>query len=148
MAKIHYARVNEQKEIILPPNFAKELGIAPDDEIRIEMNGRGLYLHPSVNTLRRVYVEATNKCNLTCSTCMRNVWDVQYGHMSNKTYERILSGLSDFLEKPEIFFGGYGEPLSNPRIFEMIERAKRSGTSGFSHYQRHFADGKSHPQVD
>ncbi len=101
MAKIHYARVNQQKEIILPPNFAKELGIAPDDEIRIEMNGRGLYLHPSVNTLRRVYVEATNKCNLTCSTCMRNVWDVQYGHMSNKTYERILSGLRISWKNPK-----------------------------------------------
>jgi MoaA/NifB/PqqE/SkfB family radical SAM enzyme len=127
MAKIHYARVNEHKEIILPPHFAKELGIAPDDEIRIEMNGRGLYLHPSVNTLRRVYVEPTNKCNLTCSTCMRNVWDVQYGHMSKKTYQRILTGLQAFPEKPELFFGGYGEPLSNPRIFDMIETAKRQG---------------------
>jgi len=127
MAKIHYARVNEHKEIILPPHFAKELGIAPDDEIRIEMNGRGLYLHPSINTIKRVYVEVTNKCNLTCSTCMRNVWDVRYGHMSNKIYERILMGFQDFPEKPEIFFGGYGEPLSNPRIFDMIEGAKKQG---------------------
>src|SRR5574339_1271348 len=91
------------------------------------MNGRGLYLHPSVHTVRRVYVEATNKCNLTCSTCMRNVWDVQYGHMSHQTYGRILSGLRDLPEKPEIFFGGYGEPLSHPKIFDMIERAKRQG---------------------
>jgi MoaA/NifB/PqqE/SkfB family radical SAM enzyme len=127
MAKVHYARVNEHKEIILPPHFARELGIAPEDEIRIEMNGRGLYLHPSINTLKRVYVEATNKCNLTCSTCMRNVWDVKYGHMSKTTYEHILLGLREFQEKPEIFFGGYGEPLSNPRIFEMIERAKGQG---------------------
>ena len=127
MAKIHYARVNENKEIILPPHFARELGIAPEDEIRIEMNGRGLYLHPSVNSLRRVYIEATNKCNLTCSTCMRNVWDVKYGHMSHQTYERILSGLKEFPEKSEIFFGGYGEPLSNPRIFDMIAPAKKQG---------------------
>jgi MoaA/NifB/PqqE/SkfB family radical SAM enzyme len=127
MAKIHYARVNKHKEIILPSHFARELGIAPEDEIRIEMNGRGLYVHPSVNSLRRVYIEATNKCNLTCSTCMRNIWDVKYGHMSNKTYERILSGLADLPEKPEVFFGGYGEPLSNPNIFDMIERAKRQG---------------------
>src|SRR5512147_1359675 len=127
MAKVHYAWVNERKEIILPPHFARELGIGPDDEIRIEMNGRGLYLHPSINTLRRVYVEATNKCNLTCSTCIRNVWDVQYGHMSDKTYERILSGLVGFPDRPELFFGGYGEPLSHPNIFDMIHRAKRQG---------------------
>jgi hypothetical protein len=65
MAKLHYAQVNVHKEIILSPRFARELGIAPEVEIRIEINGRGLYLHPSVNTLRRVYVEPTNKCNLT-----------------------------------------------------------------------------------
>jgi MoaA/NifB/PqqE/SkfB family radical SAM enzyme len=127
MAKIHYARVNENKEIILPSQLAKDLGISPGDEIRVEANGNGLYLHPSINTLKRVYVEATNKCNLTCSTCMRNVWDVKYGHMSSETFERILSGLGDFPEKPEIFLGGYGEPLSHPDILQMIERAKERG---------------------
>src|SRR5512147_177066 len=127
MAKVHYAWVNERKEIILPPHFARELGICPDDEIRIEMNGRGLYLHPSINTLKRVYVEATNRCNLTCSTCMRNVWNVQYGDMSPETFERILLSFRDSPQKPELFLGGYGEPLSHPRILEMIERAKERG---------------------
>jgi MoaA/NifB/PqqE/SkfB family radical SAM enzyme len=127
MAKIHYAHVNDHKEITLPPHLAEELGLAAGDEIRIETNGHGLYLHPSINTLKRVYVEATNQCNLSCSTCMRNVWDVKYGHIAGETFERILSGLAEFPEKPELFFGGYGEPLSHPNILGMVRRAKELG---------------------
>ena len=127
MAKIQYARVNENKEIVLPPHLAKSLGISPGDEIRVEADGNGLHVHPSIHSLKRVYVEATNKCNLTCSTCMRNVWDVKYGHMSNGTFECILSGLKAIPDTPEIFFGGYGEPLSHPRILHMIARAKQNG---------------------
>jgi MoaA/NifB/PqqE/SkfB family radical SAM enzyme len=127
VAKIHYARVNANKEIVLPLHMAKSLGIAPGDEIRVEADASGLHLHPSIHTLKRVYVEATNKCNLTCSTCMRNVWDVSYGNMSEATFERILSGLEAVPDKPEIFLGGYGEPLSHPGILHMIEHAKQSG---------------------
>lgn len=127
MAKIHYAQINEHKEIVLPPQIARELGIAPGDEIRIEQDGEGLHLHPSINALKRVYIEVTNHCNLNCSTCMRNVWNVKYGHMSDETFERILSGFEHFTVKPELFFGGYGEPLSHPNVLNMIERAKRAG---------------------
>ena len=28
---------------------------------------------------------------------------------------------------PEVFFGGFGEPLAHPRIFEMVERVKALG---------------------
>lgn len=127
MAKIQYARTNAHNEIILPPEIAKDLGIMPGDEIRIETNGPGLYVHPSIHTLKRVYVEVTNRCNLTCSTCMRNVWNVKYGQMSVETFEHLLDGLGRFPDKPEIFFGGYGEPLSHPNILDMIERAKAQG---------------------
>jgi MoaA/NifB/PqqE/SkfB family radical SAM enzyme len=127
MAKIHYAHVNDHKDIQLPAHLIKELGLAPGDELRIEPNGRGLYLHSSIHTLKRLYVEVTNKCNLTCSTCMRNVWDVEYGHMSEEVFERILSGIANCPEKPELFFGGYGEPLSHPGVLGMIERAKERG---------------------
>ncbi len=127
MAKIHYAQVNDHKDVQLPPQLIKELGLAPGDEIRIEPNGRGVYLRPSIHTLKRVYLEVTNKCNLTCSTCMRNVWDVEYGYMSEDVFEHILSGIADCPEKPELFFGGYGEPLSHPRALEMIRHAKERG---------------------
>jgi MoaA/NifB/PqqE/SkfB family radical SAM enzyme len=127
MAKIHYARVNEHNELILPPHFTKELGLTPGDEIRIEPNGRGLYVHPSIHGLKRVYVELTNKCNLSCSTCMRNVWDAEYGEMSDQVFERILLGLEQWAEKPEIFIGGYGEPLFHPGVLHLVKQAKRRG---------------------
>ncbi|MBN2117719.1 MAG: radical SAM protein [Anaerolineales bacterium] len=124
MAKIHYAQVDKHGEIVLPPQLAAKLGLAAGDEIRVEPNGQGLFLHPSVNALKRIYVEATNQCNLSCSTCMRNVWDVQYGYMSPETFERILASFQDLPQKPELFLGGYGEPLSHPNILEMIAQAK------------------------
>jgi MoaA/NifB/PqqE/SkfB family radical SAM enzyme len=127
MTKIHYARINENNEVILPPQLVKELGIASGDEIRIEKNGHGVTLRPSIHTLKRVYVEVTNKCNLNCSTCMRNVWDVKFGTMPRETFERILAGLGNFADKPELFFGGYGEPLSHPGILKMVEQAKVAG---------------------
>jgi MoaA/NifB/PqqE/SkfB family radical SAM enzyme len=127
MAKVHYARVNDRGELVLPPHFARELGVTPGDEIRIEPNGHGAYLHPSIHDLKRVYVEVTNKCNLNCSTCMRNVWDVEYGHMCIDVFELLLKGLENCPEKPEIFIGGYGEPLSHPKILSLIELAKGHG---------------------
>ncbi len=127
MAKIQYAKVNEKGELILPPQFARELGIVPGAEIRIEPDGHGAYLHPSPHGLRRVYVEVTNTCNLNCSTCMRNVWDTAFGQMSMEVFERILMGLEQCAEKPELFLGGYGEPLAHPKILLLIERAKARG---------------------
>ena len=127
MAKIQYAEVNENQEVTLPSPMVKDLGLIPGDKIRVELHGRGLYLHPSVNTVKRIYVEVTNKCNLNCSTCMRNGWDVKYGHMSRETFERILSAFDRLPDKPELFIGGYGEPLSHPTILSFIEHAKKQG---------------------
>lgn len=127
MAKIQYVHVNGQKEIVLSPHLVKQLGIQPGDELRVDPNGHSLSIRPSVHALRRVYIEVTNKCNLSCSTCMRNVWDVQYGRMEEDTFEKILGSLAGMDEKPELFFGGYGEPLSHPKILDMIGRAKEVG---------------------
>jgi MoaA/NifB/PqqE/SkfB family radical SAM enzyme len=127
MTKIHYAKVNEHNEVVLPARMAEELGIVPGDELRVEPNGHGIYVHSPVNALKRVYVEVTNKCNLNCSTCMRNVWDVKFGYMTEETFDRILASFQDLPNKPDLFLGGYGEPLSHPRILNMIERAKELG---------------------
>jgi MoaA/NifB/PqqE/SkfB family radical SAM enzyme len=129
MPKIQYARVDEKGNITLPPNLARELGLSPGDEIRVGPNGQGLHLGSSITALKRIYVEITNKCNLNCATCMRNVWDVQYAGMSAETFSRILKGCESLPRKPELFFGGYGEPLSHPACLDMIEQAKKAGHS-------------------
>jgi MoaA/NifB/PqqE/SkfB family radical SAM enzyme len=127
MPKTHYAHVNEHGEIILPPALSRDFGISPGDEIRVEPDGHGLRLGSPITKLRRVYVEITNQCNLNCSTCMRNVWEADYGGLSAETFKRILVGLEGPQPKPELFFGGYGEPLSHPDCLDMIEQAKAAG---------------------
>jgi MoaA/NifB/PqqE/SkfB family radical SAM enzyme len=127
MPQTLYAHVDENGNIVLPATLARKLGILAGDDIRVMSDGQSLRLLPSITTLRRVYIEVTNKCNLNCSTCMRNVWDVEYGSLSLQTFERILSDLDAFPQKPELFFGGYGEPLSNPGCLQMLECAKKLG---------------------
>lgn len=127
MTKLSYAHVDEYGNIILPVDQVRELGLQPGDSLPIETNEQGFSLRTPVTTLRRVYVEVTNQCNLNCATCIRNVWDVEYGRMADETFERILSGLQACSPKPDIFFGGYGEPLSHPHILTMIEQAKAQG---------------------
>ena len=127
MSQTLYARVDKDGKLILPARLVRKLGLKPGDEIRVMPGDQNLRLRPSITTLRRVYIEVTNKCNLNCSTCMRNGWDVQYGSMSEATFERILLELKEFQEPPELFFGGYGEPLSHPEVLEFVEHAKRRG---------------------
>jgi MoaA/NifB/PqqE/SkfB family radical SAM enzyme len=129
MPKILYAHVDENGNLVLPPKLSRDLGLSSGDEIRVEPNGQGLHLGTSITALKRIYVEITNKCNLNCSTCMRNVWDVQYGGMSAEAFSHILKGCEGLPHKPELFFGGYGEPLSHPACLDMIEQAKKAGHS-------------------
>ncbi len=79
----------------------------------------------------RLYIEPTNQCNLACRTCLRNTWDESGGHMSAATFDRILEGLRQLAPPPrpgpDVFFGGYGEPLAHPSIVEMIANAKALG---------------------
>lgn len=77
--------------------------------------------------LKQVYVEVTNHCNLSCRTCIRNSWDIVKGSIAWDLYQKLLTDLRSFPTCPEIFFGGYGEPLSHPRILDMILLARRQG---------------------
>lgn len=127
MRNPYSARIDEEGRLVLPPELRKMWGIEPGTRLRIEPAGDTLRVRPPLHTLRRVYIELTNQCNLNCSTCMRNVWNVQYGNLAAGTYERILMDLESFSPKPEIFFGGYGEPLAHPECLGMLAEAKARG---------------------
>lgn len=47
--------------------------------------------------------------------------------MSGDVFERLLDDIQEFSKPPEVFFGGYGEPLSHPDIIDMIQRVKILG---------------------
>jgi len=118
-----------QGHLILPPEAAAQLGLLPNSPVQLIIGENEIRISRSIHHLARVYVEPTNTCNLTCLTCMRNVWDEDSGFMTEETYTRILEGIKKLTPRPTVFFGGFGEPLSHPAIIEMIRRAKALGAT-------------------
>lgn len=88
-----------------------------------------MHFHPWEEQPKRVYVEVTNRCNLNCRTCIRNTWIPQAGSMAFELFQKLLHDLDGFKPFPEVFFGGYGEPLSHPQIIEMITSAGKKGAN-------------------
>lgn len=63
-------------------------------------------------------VETTAKCNLSCPMCPRNKLHLPPEDMDFGFFRKIIEEASDYLEFA--WLHGYGEPLLNPKIFEMI----------------------------
>ena len=123
------AQVDEEGRLVLPTEFIKQFGLRHGTKIRIDKNLNGLHLYRPVTHLAKVYIEPTNRCNLECRTCIRNIWDEPLGEMSRTTFARIVEGLRSFSPPPAIFFGGLGEPLVHPDIIEMVAQAKTLGAT-------------------
>jgi MoaA/NifB/PqqE/SkfB family radical SAM enzyme len=121
-----YAQVDENGHLILPPEIVSNHRIKPGNKILLKDDENGLHLS-SPARLAKLYIEPTNRCNLDCRTCIRNVWDEPPGMMSGAVFDRIVEGLKAFSPPPTIFFGGFGEPLLHPDIIEMLTRVKNLG---------------------
>ncbi len=122
-----WAQVDEQGRLIMPPEMVERFGLVPGARLRVEDLANNLRLHRPVSQLAKVYIEPTNRCNITCVTCMRNIWDEALGKMTQETFEHILDGLKQITPRPLVFFGGIGEPLFHPKTMEMIERVREIG---------------------
>ena len=121
------AFMDDGGRLVLPPDAAARWGLVPGARVHLEETAVALQFGMPAGHLAKLYVEPTNCCNLTCRTCVRNLWDEPLGHMSADVFTRLLSGLSDFSPPPSIFFGGIGEPLSHPRIADMVAGVKALG---------------------
>ena len=119
--------VDESGPLVIPPDIAGELGLKPGVNVPFEMDGDTLRLRRHVTSLARVYVEPTSRCNLDCSTCIRNAWYEPLGDMSANTFQSVMEGLQGFDPVPVVFFGGFGEPLAHPLIGELVAQAKQLG---------------------
>lgn len=122
-----WAEVDQEGRLVLPPEITSRYGLKPGARLRLDENANSLRLHRPITHLAKVYIEPTNRCNITCRTCIRNIWDVKLGHMSAATFARILEGLRAITPPPTVFFGGLGEPLAHRRIVEMVARVKALG---------------------
>jgi MoaA/NifB/PqqE/SkfB family radical SAM enzyme len=91
-----------------------------------------------MDELNKIYVEPTNRCNLTCVTCIRNSWDEPFGDMDWPVYQALIDGLSDFPGSKTIAFAGLGEPLLHKKFPEMVRLANDRGHRTEILASRHF----------
>ncbi|MGB9521822.1 MAG: tungsten cofactor oxidoreductase radical SAM maturase, partial [Anaerolineales bacterium] len=84
-----------------------------------------IILHPCLADIQKLYIEPTTVCNLKCITCIRNVWNDPIEHMQMSTFQNILASLSELKRVERVIFTSFGEPLSHPRILEMVESIRK-----------------------
>ena len=60
---------------------------------------------------------------------MRHTWSEPTGFMEDATFDRVELGLRELPFLPSVFLGGFGEPLSHPRILDMVRRLKFRGAT-------------------
>ncbi len=77
--------------------------------------------------LKKIYVEPTSRCNLSCVTCIRNAWEEPMGDMDSSVFHALLDGIASFPEAQTIAFSGLGEPLLHPDLPEMIRLSHEKG---------------------
>lgn len=79
-----------------------------------------------LNFPNRVTVELTNRCNISCTFCHRQVYDMELGEMSVELFKKIIDEMSEYQPiKLVPFFRG--EPLLHPKFIELMRYAKKKG---------------------
>ena len=73
--------------------------------------------------MRFIQVEITNRCNLGCPYCSRQVNPPPLRNMTVAEFDRVLSQLQPYKETP-LCLCGLGEPLLNPWFPEMLDNPK------------------------
>jgi MoaA/NifB/PqqE/SkfB family radical SAM enzyme len=120
----YWIEIDEEGRLVLPPEVAEHYGIRPGAQLLLREDSKSINLPRPITQLAKVYIEPTSRCNLTCRTCIRNAWDEPQGDMAAETWNRVIDSLKALPSRPEIFFGGFGEPLLLSNITEMVAQAK------------------------
>lgn len=84
-------------------------------------------LIPMKLDLKRIYIEVTTDCNFACITCIRSSWHDCHTHMSEETFNALFERLKSMPSIESVHFGGFGEPMMHPKIFDMIKAIKGLG---------------------
>jgi MoaA/NifB/PqqE/SkfB family radical SAM enzyme len=119
--------VREDGSLVIPPDLARRIGLAPGATVPVDELDNHLVLRQPVSLLAKVYLEPTNDCQLACATCMRGSWDDPIGRMEPRVFDRILEGMQGLPSIPAVFFGGIGEPLAHPGAPGMLRQVKALG---------------------
>lgn len=114
-------RISKDGCLQLPVSLAAEQEVLL---LQTEDGYRLIQLKPDV---KKIYIEVTTKCNFACITCIRSSWQDELTHMTWATFENIMANLKELPKLEAIHFGGFGEPLMHPRIFDMLRMVKGLG---------------------
>ncbi len=104
-----------------------KLPLEKEQEVLIITTEDGYRLVPLQPDIKRVYIEVTTKCNFDCITCIRSSWHDSELHMEWSTFVNILKNLKELPKLESVHFGGFGEPMMHPRIFDMLREVKALG---------------------
>jgi tungsten cofactor oxidoreducase radical SAM maturase len=79
-----------------------------------------LVYHPSPS-IERLYLELTNRCNLSCEMCYRQNWHEPLGDMSTEILSSIAGEIDAFPDLKEVILGGIGEPTIAYNFHQAVE---------------------------
>ena len=85
--------------------------------------GRLLYLLPA--SARRVQIEVTNRCNLHCGMCPRDLYGLEHEDMDLTLFRQILEALPAPVRRVTLV--GWGESLLHRDLFTMIRLVQEGG---------------------
>lgn len=68
---------------------------------------------------KKIYLEITNSCNLSCTFCIKNQRNIKY--LTKEEFTLILSKLKPYTDY--LYFHVLGEPLMHPHINDFINQA-------------------------
>lgn len=85
------------------------------------------YLYGKINfgvsmKLKKIYLEITNRCNLSCPFCIKNQRPIK--DLSKEEYQFIINKIKNYTK--ELYLHVLGEPLIHPDINYFINYAKEN----------------------
>jgi tungsten cofactor oxidoreducase radical SAM maturase len=116
---------DSQNRIVLPQDFLQRRHLPDDVEYWLDEHDGDIILHSRLSDAQKLYIEATTGCNLQCKTCIRNVWSDPIAAMKKNTFQSILNGMDLMPNLKRVIFTSFGEPLTHPRILEMIAAVRK-----------------------
>ena len=72
-------------------------------------------------SIERLYLELTNRCNLSCEMCYRRNWHEPLGDMSTEVLSSIAGEVAAFPDLKEVILGGIGEPTIANNFRQAVE---------------------------
>jgi Fe-coproporphyrin III synthase len=113
--------------IQLPADFVERRRLPGTMEFWLDEREGDLILHPRLPDAKKLYIEATTGCNLQCRTCIRHVWADPLAPMKADTFRSIIATIDTLPQLERVVFTSFGEPLTHPRILDMIEAVRKRG---------------------